>query len=236
MSESDDTDILLLIPPDLFTVASSQSEESLLNYPQFNNSTVVSEILEHVQALEDRISAIEVKDSSLERSSYDLAPAEPRIAGAASGSFNTNSTDLFNEKNYLDTRSSSSLPVTKKGYFKSCNYIPGPGSSISTPSNSPTKKYQDFEALKTSPTRRPDFSGVKNGEVNLINYKNQDLPGLSLNSSREKIESPRQKFEFPKSIVERSKLWESKKTVNTSTPKKDLSNKPEDFFLKKNEW
>ncbi|XP_044583110.1 myosin heavy chain, non-muscle [Cotesia glomerata] len=236
MSESDDTDILLLIPPDLFTVASSQSEESLLNYQQFNNSTVVSEILEHVQALEDRISAIEVKDSSLERSSYDLAPAEPRIAGAASGSFNTNSTDLLNEKNYLDTRSSSSLPVTKKGYFKSCNYIPGPGSSISTPSNSPAKKYQDFDFLKTSPTRRSDFPGIKNGEVNLINYKTQDLPGLSLNSSREKIESPRQKFEFPKSVVERSKLWESKKTVNTSTPKKDLSNKPEDFFLKKNEW
>lgn len=68
MSESDDTDVLLLIPPDLFVVPSSDTDDSDCRADiGYNRRTgVVSEILEHVQSLETRISAIESKDNSLE--------------------------------------------------------------------------------------------------------------------------------------------------------------------------
>lgn len=86
MSDSDDTDVLLLIPPDLFTVASSDSEDdSRLGRPRkYRETSVVSEILEHVQSLENRINVIESRDNSLEVSllnasldSYLQAPSHP---------------------------------------------------------------------------------------------------------------------------------------------------------------
>lgn len=67
MSESDDTDVLLMIPPDFFLVPSSDSEDS--DYRGGKSSTgVVSELIEHVQSLESRITAIESKDNSLDAS------------------------------------------------------------------------------------------------------------------------------------------------------------------------
>ncbi|XP_057331030.1 synaptonemal complex protein 1 [Microplitis mediator] len=292
MSESDDTDILLLIPPDLFTVASSQSDDSLVDYQHqrnLNNSTVVSELLEHVQSLEDRISAIEVKDISLDRSAYELAPAELRIPGAGAGagtgtgtgagsfSANTLLSDFLNEKNNSDTKSSSSFPVTRINYYN----LHTPVSSISTPTNSPVKKYDEIKFNKNyrvngtgtgaeagihvtneaevknetngaTGTRAGtvtgvDGIGIKNLSFSSLSFKNNNnddnLPGLlSLNTSRDKIESPRNKFEYPMSIMERTKLWESKKSLNTSTPKKsiDFNNKSgeghdrADFFFDKN--
>ncbi|XP_015114502.1 centrobin [Diachasma alloeum] len=62
MSESDDTDILLLIPPDLFAVASSGSEESLANGCCSTGSQVVSGLLEQVQSLESRFKGLESKE------------------------------------------------------------------------------------------------------------------------------------------------------------------------------
>ncbi|XP_015606012.1 interaptin isoform X2 [Cephus cinctus] len=69
MSDSDDTDVLLLIPPDLFVVPSSESDESELHVGTACGSKapgVVSELIEHMQSLETRISAIESKDNSLD--------------------------------------------------------------------------------------------------------------------------------------------------------------------------
>lgn len=72
MSESDDTDVLLLIPPDLFIVpSSSDSEDSefineRLGYGLGGPTAVVSELFEQVQSLENRISVIESKDTSLD--------------------------------------------------------------------------------------------------------------------------------------------------------------------------
>ncbi|XP_034184021.1 centriole duplication and spindle assembly protein centrobin isoform X2 [Osmia lignaria lignaria] len=70
MSDSDDTDVLLLIPPDLFLVPSSS--ESDVSSDQVNTdfsskrSGVISELVGHMQSLESRISAIESKDNSLD--------------------------------------------------------------------------------------------------------------------------------------------------------------------------
>lgn len=65
MSESDDTDVLLLIPPDLFIVPSSESEE---DRPGRTKPGVVFELVGHLQSLENRVSAIESKDNSLDTS------------------------------------------------------------------------------------------------------------------------------------------------------------------------
>lgn len=62
MSESDDTDVLLLLPPDLFTVASSGSSDSLENGFTTDNQ-VVTNIIEHVQYLNGKINTINMKDT-----------------------------------------------------------------------------------------------------------------------------------------------------------------------------
>ncbi|XP_043279919.1 major antigen isoform X2 [Venturia canescens] len=88
MSDSDDTDVLLLIPPDLFTVASSDSDDDsrVGHARKYRETSVVSEILEHVQSLENRINVIESRDNSLEVSllnasldSYSQAISHPNI-------------------------------------------------------------------------------------------------------------------------------------------------------------
>ncbi|KAL2751093.1 centrosomal protein of 112 kDa isoform X1 [Vespula maculifrons] len=71
MSDSDDTDVLLLIPPDLFLVpSSSDSDVSARGYEKVDHSNgrrgVISELVSHMQSLESRISAIESKDNSLD--------------------------------------------------------------------------------------------------------------------------------------------------------------------------
>ncbi|XP_076238130.1 centriole duplication and spindle assembly protein centrobin [Calliopsis andreniformis] len=70
MSDSDDTDLLLLIPPDLFLVPSSSESDASSGHGKidYNNkqSGVISDIVEHMQSLESRICAIESKDNSLD--------------------------------------------------------------------------------------------------------------------------------------------------------------------------
>ncbi|CAK9813289.1 CNTROB [Anthophora plagiata] len=67
MSDSDDTDVLLLIPPDLFLVRSSSDSDISSDRLNPNKRTgVISEIVEHMQSLENRISAIEFKDTSFD--------------------------------------------------------------------------------------------------------------------------------------------------------------------------
>lgn len=91
MSESDDTDILLIIPPDFYTVASSQTSSS----PTGDNP-VVSEILEHVQLLEERITAIESRDTSLDPSMFD--GTESRQCGSHSNAdFSTEKHSFINQ-------------------------------------------------------------------------------------------------------------------------------------------
>ncbi|XP_032666568.1 serine/threonine-protein kinase dst2 isoform X3 [Odontomachus brunneus] len=73
MSESDDTDVLLLIPPDIFHVPSPDSESSSSDLVRTNcgKTSVISELVEHMQSLESRISAIESRDNSLDVSALN---------------------------------------------------------------------------------------------------------------------------------------------------------------------
>lgn len=73
MSESDDTDVLLLIPPDIFHVPSPDSDSSSSDLVRTNcgKTGVISELVEHMQSLESRISAIESRDNSLEVSALN---------------------------------------------------------------------------------------------------------------------------------------------------------------------
>lgn len=66
MSESDDTDILLLIPPDFFLIDSSDAE-SVSHGDTLAGRTVVNDLISHVNELEDRITQIEKKDTSISK-------------------------------------------------------------------------------------------------------------------------------------------------------------------------
>jgi len=67
MSDSDDTDVLLLIPPDFFLVPASDSEDSISPVVQERCSEyeklVVNDLISQVNELENRISVIENKNS-----------------------------------------------------------------------------------------------------------------------------------------------------------------------------
>ena len=64
MSDSDDTDILLLIPPDFFVIESSDAGSPSFEDHNVERS-VVNDLISHVNELENRISEIEKKDPSV---------------------------------------------------------------------------------------------------------------------------------------------------------------------------
>ncbi|XP_012230885.2 putative leucine-rich repeat-containing protein DDB_G0290503 isoform X2 [Linepithema humile] len=84
MSESDDTDVLLLIPPDIFHVPSSDSDTNSVR-TDCARTGVISELVGHMQSLESRISAIESKDNSLDVSSLNnlLDNSQPICSSAS---------------------------------------------------------------------------------------------------------------------------------------------------------
>lgn len=76
MSETDDTDVLLLIPPDFFLVKSSGSEESLLessrtvvHKPPSCTAQVLGQLVNQVYSLENRLESLEVSTVSESASS-----------------------------------------------------------------------------------------------------------------------------------------------------------------------
>jgi hypothetical protein len=81
MSDSDDTDVLLLIPPDFFFVHSSDSEDSIGPevFREYNESNefeklVVNDLISQVNDLQTRISVIENKSSvHLPKSAWDTS-------------------------------------------------------------------------------------------------------------------------------------------------------------------
>lgn len=88
MSESDDTDVLLLIPPDIFLVPSSDSDTCSNDRAgtDCGRTGVISELVGHMQSLESRITAIESRDSSLDISvsnSALLNDSQPAYGGAS---------------------------------------------------------------------------------------------------------------------------------------------------------
>lgn len=76
MSETDDTDVLLLIPPNFFLVQSSSSEDSFLessrtvvHRPVSCTAQVLHKLVDQVQSLESRLETLEVSDQSFVTSS-----------------------------------------------------------------------------------------------------------------------------------------------------------------------
>ncbi|CAG9135595.1 unnamed protein product [Plutella xylostella] len=71
MSETDDTDVLLLIPPNFFLVPSSGSEDSLLessrtvvHKPQSCTAQVIGKLVNQVYSLENRLESLELSTAS----------------------------------------------------------------------------------------------------------------------------------------------------------------------------
>ncbi|XP_050463068.1 serine/threonine-protein kinase dst2-like isoform X4 [Cataglyphis hispanica] len=84
MSESDDTDVLLLIPPDIFHVPSSETSSSDSPRADCGKTGVISELVGHMQTLESRISAIESRDNSLDVSALNNSLDSQQVYGSAS--------------------------------------------------------------------------------------------------------------------------------------------------------
>ncbi|XP_031844205.2 centriole duplication and spindle assembly protein centrobin [Nomia melanderi] len=133
MSDSDDTDVLLLIPPDLFLVTSSSESDDSFDREKVDynrkGTGVISELVEHMQSLESRIIAIESKDNSLDatllnnsldsqfqsNTSTKLRQTLPRTKFYVSQSSSLQSTPV-------KPRQSLSVPSTPNGYSLS-NHI-----------------------------------------------------------------------------------------------------------------
>ncbi|XP_011263281.2 putative leucine-rich repeat-containing protein DDB_G0290503 isoform X1 [Camponotus floridanus] len=117
MSESDDTDVLLLIPPDIFHVPSSDSDacSSDSDRRDCGKTGVISELVGHMQSLESRISAIESRDNSLDalnnsldsQSVYPYRQTLPRLSVSQS-------TSLQNTP--MKPHKPLSVPSTPSGY------------------------------------------------------------------------------------------------------------------------
>ncbi|XP_012064249.1 PREDICTED: myosin-6 [Atta cephalotes] len=128
MSESDDTDVLLLIPPDIFHVPSSDSDTSSSNHVRTDcgRTGVISELVGHMQSLEFRISAIESRDNSLDISAPNsLLNDSQLIHGSASYPYQrqtlprtrfsvSQGSSLQNSP--VKLRKSLSVPSTPNGY------------------------------------------------------------------------------------------------------------------------
>ncbi|XP_046419287.1 cytadherence high molecular weight protein 2-like isoform X2 [Neodiprion fabricii] len=119
MSESDDTDVLLLIPPDLFLVPSSDSEDSEFGRQQLGYGLgvgatgVVTELFEQVQSLENRISLIESKDTSLDASFLNCSSEAQLKAGSYSSPSKQNKLSLRNKSGSVSQISSLQNTPTK---------------------------------------------------------------------------------------------------------------------------
>ncbi|KAK1134562.1 hypothetical protein K0M31_007344 [Melipona bicolor] len=122
MSDSDDTDVLLLIPPDLFLVPSSSESDVCSDQvkERYNNKRtgVISELVEHMQSLESRISAIESNNTSLDANLLNNS-LESQIQSDSVGKFR------------------QTLPKTKFSVSENCslqNTPVKPSRSLSVPS------------------------------------------------------------------------------------------------------
>ncbi|KAM0734733.1 Centrobin [Formica fusca] len=123
MSESDDTDVLLLIPPDIFHVQSSNTSSSDSPRTDCGKTGVISELVGHMQTLESRICAIESRDNSLDVSALNNSLDSQTVHGSASYPYYrqtlprlsvSQSTSLQNTP--VKPRKPLSVPSTPSGY------------------------------------------------------------------------------------------------------------------------
>lgn len=150
MSETDDTDVLLLIPPDFFLVHSSESEDSLLessrtvvHKPQSCTAQVLGKLVNQVHTLESRLDSL---SSTIDSSVSTL----PRRKNWDTDSFESNDRKSFTFPRRRRRKASKNriqdLTITSLDSFKSI----------------PSLKLKDFEVASIE---------SKNSEVN-------DLPSM----------------------------------------------------------
>ena len=156
MSDSDDTDVLLLIPPDLFLVPSSSESDICSDQvkERYNNKKtgVISELVEHMQSLESRISAIESKNTSLDITLLNNS-LESEIHSDSVGKFR------------------QTLPKTKFSVSENCslqNTPVKPGRSLSVPS---------------TPNSRSLPNCINNSHQNDMNLGNRLSVSISTNAT-----------------------------------------------------
>ncbi|XP_076682485.1 centriole duplication and spindle assembly protein centrobin isoform X2 [Andrena cerasifolii] len=167
MSDSDDTDLLLLIPPDLFLVPSSSVSDTSSDPGKSGYSNkrtgVISELVGHMQTLESRITAIESKDNSLDAtilsnsldSQIQITPDAKFRQTLPRTRFPINqSCSLQNTP--VKPRRSLSVPSTPNGYslsnhtnicqndIKLGNHSPGATGTNATNANDHDKNKHDF--------------------------------------------------------------------------------------------
>ncbi|XP_011638778.1 nucleoporin nup211-like isoform X1 [Pogonomyrmex barbatus] len=124
MSESDDTDVLLLIPPDIFHVPSSDSDTSSCNHGRTDcgRTGIISELVGHMQSLESRISAIESRESSSLDVSVqnsllnDSQPSYPYLRQTLPRTRFSASQGASLQNTPVKPRKSLSVPSTPNGY------------------------------------------------------------------------------------------------------------------------
>ena len=192
MSESDDTDVLLLIPPDLFIVPSTDSDNSEYHKRGYRGG-VVSEILEQVQSLETRISVIESKDNSL-NASLDSQFHTWSFPSTRNPTFQTkkNSCQLSSLPNTPAKPCFSSSPIGYRNPASSCitnikknkMKLSRHANDVTNPINTNTRVWKKHEDLTT--LSEPSLGSFHRQSIPL------DLTG-SKNSTRRGIASRKSK-------------------------------------------
>lgn len=167
MSDSDDTEILLLIPPDFFLVNSSD-DESVSNIDSVVERTVVNDLISHVNELENRVAQIERKDPS----SLKLNDSASSLNSSCSSNFMN--TEMNPSSRYLG--SNSSLNTSPSRRVTRFNSLPP------TPSSS---SYRSL-AQSASPSRTWGRNHISPSKV--TSRSNRNLSDSSLeNIGREKL-------------------------------------------------
>jgi len=160
MSDSDDTDVLLLIPPDFFLVHTSDSEDSISPEVQERcneyEKLVVNDLISQVNELENRISVIENKSSiHLPRNVWETSCLHQFFDGAAYLGFSA-----YQHLGQNDLTLQPESMSTQHEFGGSCdNLRTYQGVSCSTNSlhSTPVKQKQAF-SLPSTPSINTDVS------------------------------------------------------------------------------
>lgn len=188
MSDSDDTDILLLIPPDFFIIESSDAESSSFEDRTVERS-VVNDLISHVNELENRISEIEKKDTSVSNLNDSFSSINSsRSSNFLNQEMNSANRHLGSDPNInispsrRVTRFSSLPPTPSSSSYRS--YVPSVSSSRTWVPNhlSPSKQFsKSNKNLSGSNWESPQDGKLKGN--NLLSEVDLFLDGLKRDSA-----------------------------------------------------
>lgn len=157
MSETDDTDVLLLIPPDFFLVQSSGSEESLLessrtvvHKPPSCTAQVLGKLVDQVHSLESRLDSLEINSTITDSSASTL----PRR-----GNWDADSIDSCVDRKYFTFPRRRRRKVKRNGQDLSLTSF----DSVSTRKSIPPLKLRDF--------------GLASGKINVPTNDTHSMDG-----------------------------------------------------------